>query len=69
MFASARHRLVDSYHRLFEIEKSFRMSEHDLRARLIYHHKRESIDADLTIVFATLAVGGQIEAEYHHLII
>jgi hypothetical protein len=25
------------------IEKSFRMSKHDLRARPIYHHKRESI--------------------------
>jgi hypothetical protein len=30
---------------LEEAEKSFRMSKHDLKARSIYHHKRESIDA------------------------
>jgi transposase len=47
---------------LWRIEKSFRMSTHDLRARPIYHHKRESIDAHLTIVFAALAVTRLIEA-------
>ena len=35
--------VIDAYHRLWHIEKSFRMSKHDLRARPIYHHKRESI--------------------------
>jgi Transposase DDE domain len=53
--------VIDSYHRLFQIEASFRMSKHDLTARPIYHHKRESIDAHLTIVFAALAVGRLIE--------
>jgi transposase len=48
--------VIDTYHRLFQIEKSFRMSKHDLRARPIYHHKRESIEAHLTIVFAALAI-------------
>jgi transposase len=47
--------VIDAYHRLWRIEKSFRMSKHDLRARPIYHHKRESIEAHLTIVFAALA--------------
>jgi len=37
------------------------MSKHDLRARPIYHHKRESIDAHLTIVFAALAITRFIE--------
>ena len=49
------------YHRLFTIEKSIRMSKHDLQARPIYHHKRESIEAHLTIVFAALAVTRLIE--------
>ncbi len=40
---------------------SFIMSKHDLRARPIYHHKRESIDAHLTVVFAALAVSRWIE--------
>jgi hypothetical protein len=37
------------------------MSKHDLKARSVYHHKRESIDAHLTIVFAALAVTRFIE--------
>ena len=38
------------------------MSKHDLQARPVYHRKRESIDAHLTIVFAALAVTRFIEA-------
>jgi transposase len=53
--------VIDAYHRLFQIEKSFRMSKHDLQARPIYHHKRESIEAHLTIVFAALAISRWIE--------
>jgi hypothetical protein len=37
------------------------MSKHDLQARPIYHHKRESIEAHLTIVLAALAVSRWIE--------
>lgn len=55
--------VIGAYHRLFEIEKSFRMSKHDLQGRPIYHHKRESIEAHLAVVFAALAVGRFIEAE------
>jgi hypothetical protein len=53
--------VIGTYHRLFEIEKSFRMSKHDLQARPIYHHQRDSIEAPLTIVFAALAVSRWIE--------
>jgi hypothetical protein len=53
--------VIDAYHRLWHIEKAFRMSNHDLQARPIYHHTRESIDAHLTIVFAALAVSHYIE--------
>ena len=55
--------VIDAYHQLWHIEKSFRMSKHDLQARPVYHHKRESIDAHLTIVFAALAVSHWIEAQ------
>jgi transposase len=54
--------VIGSYAALWRIEKSFRMSKHDLRARPIYHHKRESIHAHLNIVFAALAVTRLIEA-------
>jgi hypothetical protein len=53
--------VISAYHRLFEIERSFRMSKHDLQARPIYHRQRDSIEAHLTIVFAALAVSRWIE--------
>ena len=53
--------VIGAYHRLFQIEASFRMSKHDLAARPIFHHKRESIEAHLSIMFAALAVGRLIE--------
>ena len=55
--------MIGSYHRLFEIEKSFRMSKSDLQARPVYHRTRDSIEAHLTIVFAALAVSRWIGAQ------
>jgi transposase len=55
--------VIGAYHQLWHIEKAFRMSKHDLRARPIYHHARESIEAHLTIVFAALAVTRLIEEQ------
>lgn len=48
--------VIDAYHQLWHIEKAFRMSKHDLQARPIYHHLRESIEARLSIVAAAMAV-------------
>jgi hypothetical protein len=48
---------------LFPIEKSFRMAKHDLQARPIFHHKRQSIDPHLTVVFAAPADSEFIEAD------
>jgi len=53
--------VIGAYHRLFQIEQSFRMSKHDLQARPIFHHKRESIQAHLSVVFAALAVSKWVE--------
>jgi hypothetical protein len=53
--------VIGAYHQLWRIEKSFRMCKHDLAARPIYAHKRESIEAHLTIVFAALAITRFIE--------
>ncbi|WP_041788082.1 IS1634 family transposase [Mycolicibacterium gilvum] len=55
--------VIGAYHQLWRIEKAFRMSKHDLQARPIYHHKRESIEAHLTIVFAAMAVSHWIEVQ------
>lgn len=48
--------VVTAYHDLFRVEASFRMAKSDLRARPMFHHERDSIEAHLTIVFAALAV-------------
>lgn len=53
--------VIDAYHRLLQVEKSFRMSKSDLRARPIYVRLRDSIDAHLQIVIASLAVSRWIE--------
>jgi transposase len=55
--------VIGACHRLFEIERSFRMAKSDLQARPIYHRKRDSIEAHLTIVFAALAVSRWIEQQ------
>ena len=43
--------VITSYHDLWHVEASFRMSKSDLRARPIFHHTRESIEAHLTRLF------------------
>jgi len=53
--------VIDAYHQLWRIEKSFRMSKHDLQARPIYHRTRDSIEAHLSVVFAAMAVSHWIE--------
>jgi len=53
--------LLAYYHQLWNVEASFKMAKSDLRARPIFHHKRDSIEAHLTIVFASLAVARTIE--------
>lgn len=53
--------IISAYHQLFQVEKSFRMSKSDLKARPIFHHKLDSIKAHLTIVFTALAIARYIE--------
>ena len=53
--------VIGAYHQLWHVEHAFRMSKHDLKARPVYHHKKESIDAHLAVVFAALAVSHHIE--------
>lgn len=55
--------VIAAYHQLWHVEKAFRMSKHDLQARPIYHHQRDSIEAHLTVVFAALAVSHWIEQQ------
>ena len=53
--------VISSYHDLWHVEQSFRMSKTDLRARPMFHHQRDAIEAHLTIVFAALAVARYLQ--------
>jgi len=53
--------VIDAYHQLFQVEHSFRMSKTDLKARPVFHHKKDSIEAHLSIVFTALAIARYIE--------
>ena len=53
--------VIGSYHDLWHVEQSFRMSKTDLAARPIFHHTREAIEAHLTIVFAALAIARHLQ--------
>jgi transposase len=48
--------IIDGYHNLFHVEKSFRMAKSDLQARPIFHQTRDSIEAHLTVCFAALGI-------------
>jgi transposase len=53
--------VIASYHDLWHVEQSFRMSKTDLRARPMFHHTRDAIEAHLTIVFTALAVAREAQ--------
>jgi hypothetical protein len=55
--------VIANYHQLFQVEATFRMAKSDLRARPIYHRKRDAIEAHLTIVLASLAISRSIERQ------
>jgi transposase len=53
--------VISAYHDLWKVEASFRMTKSDLRARPVFHHQREAIEAHLTIVFAALAISRHLQ--------
>ena len=53
--------VIAHYHELWRVERSFRMSKSDLRARPMFHRTRDAIEAHLTIVVTALAVAHNIQ--------
>ncbi|WP_029663160.1 IS1634 family transposase [Cellulomonas sp. KRMCY2] len=53
--------VIAAYHDLWHVEQSFRMTKGDLRARPVFHHQRQAIEAHLTVVFAALAVARHLQ--------
>ena len=48
--------IIKKYSQLWQVEKSFRISKSDLKARPFFHTAKEKIEAHLLIVFTALAV-------------
>ena len=53
--------VIDAYHDLWRVEQSFRMTKSDLRARPVFHHRRDAIEAHLSVVFAALAISRHLQ--------
>ena len=53
--------VIAAYHDLWRVEQSFRMTKGGLRARPVFDHQRETIEACLTVVFAALAVARHLQ--------
>jgi hypothetical protein len=53
--------VIGSYHDLWRVEQSFRMSKTDLAARPMFVRTRDAIEAHLTIVFTALAVARTVQ--------
>lgn len=48
--------VINQYHQLWQVEKAFRISKHDLRERPIYHSRPHRIKAHLLLCFVSLLV-------------
>jgi transposase len=53
--------VIAKYHDLWHVERSFRISKSDLRARPMFHRTRDAIEAHLTIVLTALAIAHNIQ--------
>lgn len=53
--------VIASYHNLWQVEASFRMSKSDLAARPMFARTRDAIEAHLTIVFTALAISREVQ--------
>jgi len=58
--------IINHYHSLWHVEKAFRIAKFDLRARPIFHHKRDSIEAHILIVFVSLCLAKTIEMKTNY---
>jgi transposase len=55
--------VIEQYHQLWQIEKAFRISKHDLQVRPIYHHLKRRIEAHICIAFAACKIYKELERQ------
>lgn len=54
-------KIIERYHDLWHVEKSFRIAKSDLETRPIFHRKEDAIRAYMVVCFIALAMGKYIE--------
>jgi len=59
--------VVENYKHLWEIEKAFRISKHDLRIRPIYHRLQKRIETHITIAFVAYKIYKELERQLKQL--
>lgn len=55
--------VIKQYHQLWQIEKTFRISKHDLQIRPVYHHLKRRIEAHICIAFAACKIYKELERQ------
>lgn len=55
--------IIDYYRQLWQIEKTFRITKTDLKARPVFHYKRRRIEAHLCIAFAACKLYKELERQ------
>ena len=55
--------IIENYGHLWQIEKAFRISKHDLRIRPIYHRLRRRIETHICISFAAYKIYKELERQ------
>lgn len=55
--------VIKQYHQLWQIEKAFRISKHDLQIRPIYHQLKRRIEAHICIAFAACKIYKELERQ------
>lgn len=55
--------VIEQYHQLWQIEKAFRISKHDLQVRPIYHQLKRRIEAHICIAFAACKIYKELERQ------
>jgi hypothetical protein len=53
--------VITSYHNLWRVEESFRMSKHDISARPIFHRVEDAVRAHVLTCFVALMIGKYLE--------
>ncbi len=53
--------VIASYHSLWQVQASFRMTKSDLRARPVFHHERDAVKAHLTVVMTALSIARYLQ--------